>query len=184
MFTSPLPRAVPIAALALAVTFTATACGSTSPAQSASQRSGSLFQRLVAGYVDYAHCARAHGLPNLPDPQVDAEGNDHYPSLDRQGPWRWPESVLLGCSKVWARVHAIRDQYDNAHPQGTPASPVTYARALAIARCIRRHGFPTYPDPSPSGGFPVNSVPPGFVKPNISPQAQAAVDTCTRSGSK
>jgi hypothetical protein len=149
----------------------------------ASQTGGSLFQRLVAGYVDYARCARAHGLPNLPDPQVDAQGNDHYPSLDSQGAWRWPESVLVGCQQVWARVHAIRDRWDSAHPQGPPASPQTYARILAIARCIRRHGFPTYPDPSSSGGFAVNSVPPGFVKPNISAQARAAINACTQ-GSK
>jgi hypothetical protein len=162
------------------VAVAATACGATSPAPSASQTGGSLFQRLVAGYVDYARCARAHGLPHLPDPQVDAQGNDHYPSLDNQGAWRWPESVLVGCAKVWARVHAIRDQWDSAHPLGPPASPATYERMLAIARCIRRHGFPTYPDPSPSGGFAVSSVPPGFVKPNISAQARTAIDACTQ----
>jgi hypothetical protein len=169
-----------VAGLAAAVTLTA-ACGSASPAQSASQSNGSLFHRLVAGYVDFARCARAHGMPNLPDPQVDVQGNDHYPSLDSQGPWQWPQSVLLGCTKVWARVHAIRDQYDSAHSQGPPpASPATYERMLAIARCIRRHGFPTYPDPSASGGFAINSVPPGFVKPDISAQARAAIDACTK----
>jgi hypothetical protein len=140
---------------------------------------GSLYQQLVTGYVAYARCAHTHGMPNLPDPQVDEQGNDHYPALDRQGSWRWPESVLMGCANVWQRVHAIRDRYDSANPQ-RPASPATYASELRIARCIRTHGFPTYPDPSAGGGFVVASLPPGFAKPYLSPQARAAINACTR----
>jgi hypothetical protein len=150
-------------------------CGSASTATQPS--TSSLYRQLVTGYVSYARCARAHGMPNLPDPQVDEEGNDHYPALDRQGAWRWPESVLSGCATVWDRVHAIRDRYDSAHQQA-PASPATYAKGLRIARCIRAHGFPTYPDPLPTGGFAVDAVPPGFTKPNLSPQARAAIDAC------
>jgi len=152
------------------------ACGAAAPRQ---QPSGaSLYQRLVAGYVAYARCARAHGMPNLPDPQVDAEGNDHYPALDRQGPWRWPQTVLVGCAKVWDRVHAIRDQFDSAQPQRAD-SAATHAQQLALARCIRRHGFPTFPDPAAGGGIPVNAVPPGFAKPDLSAQALAAIRACT-----
>ena len=164
------------AAVAAAVAVLA-GCGSTSTTSAPS--TPSLFRQLVAGYVTYAHCARAHGMPNLPDPQVDEQGNDHYPALDRQGPWRWSESVIVGCAKVWARVHAIRDRYDSTHQQA-PASPATYAKELRIARCIRAHGFPTYPDPLPTGGFAVNAVPPGFSKPNLSPQARAAIDACSQ----
>lgn len=87
--------------------------------------------------------------------------------------------MIVGCANVWARVHAIRDRYDSAHPQ-PPVSPMTYANELRTARCIRLHGFPTFPDPSPSGGFAVNAMPPGFVKPNLSAQARAAIDACSR----
>jgi hypothetical protein len=106
-----------------------------------------VYQQLVAG-------------SNLPDPQVDEQGNDHYPALDQQGPWRWPQSVLTGCAQVWDRVHAIRDRYDSAH-QPPPASPATCANELKIARCIRRQGFPTYPNPNANGGFTVGPLPPG-----------------------
>jgi hypothetical protein len=118
-------------------------------------------------------------MPNLPDPQVDPQGNDHYPSLDTQGPWRWPESVLVGCESVWARAHAVRDAFDNTQLQ-PKVSASSHAHALAIARCIRAHGFPTFPDPSASGGIPVGSVPPGFVKPNVSSQTQTVLALCYR----
>lgn len=176
-------RATGVAAAAVAVALGLTACGSASTNAPPPQAGGSLYQRLVAGYNAYAGCARTHGMPNLPDPQVDEQGNDHYPALDSRGPWRWPESVLVGCAKVWNRVHAIRDQFDSAHPQ-TPVSPAAYARLLALTRCIRAHGFPTFPDPSPGGGVAVGSVPPGFAKPNLSQQAQAAINACSHGGSK
>lgn len=164
--------------MATVLSFMPTACGSASRSQTAS--GGSVYQQLVAAYVSYAHCARSHGMPNLPDPQVDDQGNDHYPSLDRQAPWHWPESVLAGCAKVWDHVHAIRDQFDSRHPQA-PTSPANYATQLALARCIRAHGFPTYPDPNANGSFTVGAVPPGFVKPDISPQARAAINACSKS---
>jgi hypothetical protein len=166
------------AALAVSLGLALTACGSGASATAGHGSGDSLFRQLVAGYVADARCARAHGMPNLPDPQVDEQGNAHYPALDRTGPWGWPQSVIGGCEHVWARLHAIRDRYDNTRPQ-RPASPATFANELRIARCIRTHGFPTYPDPSASGGFVVGSLPPGFSKTNISPPARAAIDACT-----
>jgi len=169
--TSALRSAAVLAGLVLL----AAACGSSAAAPPTGQ---STFQRLVAGYDRYAACARAHGMPSLPDPQVDTEGNDHYPSLDAHGPWRWPQSVINGCAKVWAQVHAIRDQYDSEHRPAAETA-AEYQRGVRIAECIRRHGFPTFPDPSPSGGFQVSTVPPGFQKPNISSQAAAVLRICT-----
>jgi hypothetical protein len=175
-------RAAALALTTTALSLVLSACGSSSTNSSQTPSGGSSYQQLVAAYVSYAQCARSHGMPSLPDPQVDDQGNDHYPSLDRQGHWRWPESVLVGCAKVWARVHAIRDRFDSQHAQPR-VSTVTYAQDLALARCLRGHGFPTYPDPNTNGSFTVGTVPPGFVKPNISPQARAAINACAKSTS-
>jgi len=165
-------------AAAATLTLVLAACGASSHA-TAPPTAANLFSRLVADYVAYARCARTHGMPNLPDPQVDPEGNDHYPALDRQGSWRWPQSVLTGCATVWERVHAIRDQYDSTQRR-PPESAATRAQQVAIARCIRAHGFPSFPDPDPSGGYPIASLPPGFAKPNLSPQARAILAACGR----
>jgi hypothetical protein len=123
-------------------------------------------------------------MPNLPDPQVDDQGNDHYPSLDRQGHWSWPQSVLQGCAKVWDRVHAIRDQFDSQHTARQAHSITSRAEALAFARCIRAHGFPSFPDPNTNGATATGAMPPGFAKPNLSPQAQLAINACSRARSR
>ena len=165
-----------VAALALALA----ACGPGSSSSGPSGTGGSVYERLVSAYVAYAGCARSHGMPNLPDPQVDDQGNDRYPSLDRQGHWSWPASVLQGCAKVWQRVHAVRDRFDSQQGYGRSASITSRTQAVALARCIRAHGFPSFPDPSSDGSTSVGAVPPGFAKPNLSPQARAALSACTR----
>jgi hypothetical protein len=37
------------------------------------------------------------------------------------------------------------------------AAAPTYAQELALARCMRSHGVPTFPDPSASGGYTLTS---------------------------
>jgi hypothetical protein len=176
--TSATRRARAISALAVtALALALSACGSTASSSSPASSGDSLYRQLVVAYVSYARCARSRGLPNLPDPQVDDQGNDHYPALDRLGHWRWPESVLVGCATAWDRVHAIRDRFDSQRLH-TATSTATYAQQLALARCIRAHGFPTYPDPNADGAYVVGSLPSGFVKPELSPQALAAISAC------
>jgi hypothetical protein len=85
-----------------------------------------------------------------------------------------------GWTNAWAQIHAIRDQFDSEQAQHQPRSPVSYEQALALARSIRTHGFPTFPDPNTSGGYNVNTVPPGFRKPDVSAEARAAVNACSR----
>ena len=156
-----------------------TACGAGPAGPAAPASAGSTYHGLVAAYLAYARCARTHGLPDLPDPQVDDQGNDHYPALDRQGPWAWPESVISGCAAVWARVHAIRDLFDSEHAPA-PGSAESDAQELALARCIRAHGFPTFPDPGAGGSVAVQALPPGFTKPGLSAQALAAIAACRK----
>jgi hypothetical protein len=145
------------------------ACGAAhaTPSQAPST---STYQRLVAAYVDYARCARSHGLPGLADPQVDAHGDAHY-----TGSPVWPQAVRDACSDVWTRVHAVRDEFDSEQSQRPHESA---ERKRAAARCIRAHGFPTFPDPDASGTTPIDQLPPGFTKPNLSPQARAVLAIC------
>lgn len=134
------------------------------------------YNDLAAAYVQYAQCARTHGMPDLPDPVVDQMGNDSYPPMT--GSPRWPASVLTGCASVWDHVHAVRDLYDTSHGlQSRAHFSMSPQELLAFSQCIRLHGFPTYPDPGADGL--VGSQPPGFQKPNLSPAAIAAIATCT-----
>jgi hypothetical protein len=132
-----------------------------------------VLSRLTAAYVQYARCARQHGLPNLPDPQVDENGNDQYPagSIPTGG---WPRSVVQGCQSAWAAVLQWRDQLDGMRVAARrPPAAADRQRSLRFAACIRAHGFPDFPDP----GGP-STPPPGFDKQNPSVQASAAIRAC------
>ena len=123
-------------------------------------------------------CARTHGLPDLPDPVVDVQGNDTYPGYTGGDRPRWPQSVITGCATVWDHVHAVRAAYDASHGMaGRGGGAMTPAQALAFSRCIRQHGFPTYPDPGPDGT--IRNAPPGFDKRNLSEAAKAAIIACS-----
>jgi hypothetical protein len=37
-----------------------------------------------------------------------------------------------------------------------PSGSYSYAQEVALAQCMRAHGLPAFPDPSPSGGFSSN----------------------------
>jgi hypothetical protein len=133
---------------------------------------------LTQAFLTYAQCARTHGLPDLPDPVVDVQGNDSYPGYAAGARPRWPQSVISGCASVWDHVHAVRAAYDASHGMAERGGgAMTPAQALAFSRCIRQHGFPGYPDPGPDGT--VHDQPPGFDKRNLSEAAKAAIITCS-----
>jgi hypothetical protein len=150
------------------------AAGCSSQARSPVPTQSEVLSRLTTAYVDYARCARQHGLPNLPDPQVDQNGNDQYPAGSVPG-GGWPQSVIQGCRSAWATVLQWRDQLD-AMRIGARRAPTAAdrQRSLQFARCIRAHGFPDYPDP----GGP-STPPPGFDKQNLSAKASAAIRACS-----
>ena len=57
---------------------------------------------------------------------------------------------------------------------------VTFTQEVALARCMRSHGVPGFPDPSPSGGFTLTTTangPKGAVDIDSS-QVQAAYGAC------
>jgi hypothetical protein len=164
--------------VALAAALLLAGCGhpASGPAAETTPPAASLSD-LTQAFLQYAQCARTHGLPDLPDPVVDVMGNDSYPGFAGGARPRWPESVLTGCATVWDHVHAVRSAYDASHGRPDRGSgAMTPAQALAFSRCIRQHGFPTYPDPGPDGT--IANPPPGFDKAHLSEAAKAGIIAC------
>jgi hypothetical protein len=114
----------PRAAVAGAVlALLAAGCGSSSPHPAAQAHSA----------VAFARCMRSHGVPNFPDPL----GNGRFPSF------------RAGVSK---QVSSAADSTcRHLLPSGPPVTPQEarqkLAFGLAVARCLRAHGYPGFPDP-------------------------------------
>ena len=130
-----------VIALSVLGAATLTACGST-------REAGRGASALPAWRVAVA-CARAHGMPNLPDPILSIHGNVILPGVPAGTVP--PGTVLSACS---AQLRAI-----NYRPPAPPTGANAHIGALVrIADCMRTHGYPSWPDPDPRGQFHVRSA--------------------------
>jgi hypothetical protein len=118
-----------------AVSLLAAGCGggSSTPAATTTQN----------GALAFARCLRSHGLPNWPDP-------------NSSGVFDKSKIRQLGYSE--SRVRAIEDGACNhLLPNGGSGGQTELAlrqrtqAGLAFARCVRRRGFPNFPDPTSQG---------------------------------
>jgi hypothetical protein len=118
-----------------------------------------------AGAVGFAHCMRAHGVPNWPDPNT---------------------SGVFDKSKVTTQQLEVSSAQlqvaQNACQALLPAESVTQqrlnaAQALQFSQCVRNHGVPNFPDPDGSGRIP---DPASVGIDQGSPQFQAANVACAQ----
>jgi hypothetical protein len=115
----------------------AAGCGSTSKANAPSPTSdrAARWHRVVL-------CARAHGMPNLPDPSIDVNGKAHFPP---SVPDTIPVQTRNACQALFNRL--LPDE------QPKPPTQADIAALVQFARCMRSHGVPDWPDPNSSGQF-------------------------------
>lgn len=142
-------RAASVVGMA-AIAATLAACGSSTPNSPSSSGSpdspGSSAQpaqpQLRQDAVRFADCMRSHGVRNWPDPT--SSGVFDKSKLQR-----------LGLST--SQIHPIAIACGHLLPDGgSPSQSQAHSHAqftalLAFARCLRRHGFPAFPDPTSSG---------------------------------
>jgi hypothetical protein len=119
---------------AVAVSMLAAGCGGGSSSTAA--------MTTQNGPLAYAHCMRAHGVPGFPDPTG-------------EGDKRAVVSALKAVSGSQAQAAERACLHVNGGSPGSGQSAAqSQARAavlLAFARCMRTHGFPSFPDPASDG---------------------------------
>jgi hypothetical protein len=122
-----------LAALVLA----AAGCGTGTPAAAARPTANP-----VTVWHEVAQCVRDHGIPDFPDPTVDAQGQPHLPA----GVPTPPDSIVQACQP-------ILNQLPPADRPGGPQNDPAMMRRFAA--CMRAHGIQDWPDPNASGEFPL-----------------------------
>ena len=85
----------------------------------------------------WAACVRAHGVPNFPDPKAD--GSVNLAGVDINSP-------------QFRASHEACQSLEVASPPAVVQQQVK--QELAVARCMRSHGVPSFPDPNSQGRFP------------------------------
>lgn len=151
-----------VAQIGPATTTTAAASGGSSPGPSPSPA-----QR--ADFVAFVDCMQKHGI----QAQL-AQGGEGVSITGGAG----PNSPLLQKAQ-----QACQKLLPGGGPK--PLSPAQAAQNLkdlvALAACMRTHGYPNFPDPSSQGVFSLTTAN-GF-DPN-SPQFQAAMNKCHPAGAR
>jgi len=135
---------LPAAAAAIAAAIAIAACGSNSPSSSSSggHPTQAEIQQEQQDAVRFADCMRSHGVPNLPDPTTSPRGFKQAlnPSATHSPAFK---SAYITCEHLLS---------GGGPPSQSPAHSQAQVDAfLAFARCLRGHGFPSFPDPT-SGG--------------------------------
>jgi hypothetical protein len=132
------------AAAAIAAATVIAACGSNSSSSSSSFSSANhltaaQIRQAEQDAVSFASCMRSHGVPSFPDSPYGQK--QMLSSSSAQAPA--VQSAVAACQHLLP---------GGGHPsQSAPPSRAQIAAELAFARCLRSHGFPNFPDPSPSG---------------------------------
>jgi hypothetical protein len=108
------------------------ACGSSSkpggPAVSAGGTPG----------VEFADCMRTHGVQDFPDPSAGGGFDFQSSGVNPSSPAF--ESAQRTCAKYAPVAPALNRRLSAAQDQ----------RLLSLSRCMRAHGVPSFPDPTPS----------------------------------
>jgi hypothetical protein len=133
---------VPLCAFGLLTAFLVAGCGGAHTATG----QGSVNQRATVVLRELAQCVRAHGIPSFPDPHV---GSDGVPRFPDNAP-RVPAEAQQACRSIAARIPAD-------YTSTTAVSSSDRAKLLQLARCIRAHGIPDWPDPNALGEFPIDT---------------------------
>ena len=108
------------------------ACGS-------SNQSPAAASTIHALGVKFATCMRNHGVPSFPDPESS-------PAI------QIPVSLAKNPSPAFTSAMQACKHLMPADGQPPVASASQKAAALKLARCMRAHGVPNYPDPTYKDG--------------------------------
>jgi hypothetical protein len=93
-------------------------------------------QVRVQQALAFAHCMRSHGVPNFPDP--DSSGGIVIKKMLLEASYRASRSARDACAHLLPKYGLV---------MMTPAQEEQHQRQqLAMAACMRRHGFPDFPD--------------------------------------
>ncbi len=116
--------------------------------------------------VKFAQCMRENGVPNFPDPKVNAGGGVSISAPDGADP-----------TKVDAAMKKCQQYLPNGG-QAQKADPAVVDQLRRYAQCMRDHGIPNFPDPTDQG-LQVDNDKLGLSGPD-DPKFKAAHEACSR----
>lgn len=130
--------------------------------------------------VGLSRCMRAHGVTNFPDPLAGPGGSQGFNGVTRTVTGTLVVDGITFSGPVADAAEKACSRF--LTPSGPPPQLTAKQReaALALARCMRGHGVPSFPDPTFSTTPGKRVGPAAGVDPN-SPAFKHAVQVCAGS---
>jgi hypothetical protein len=119
-------------------------------------------------YAKWAQCMRDHGV-NIADPVVDDQGQINI-TLPQGLSIQTYQTADTACKSLHTAAQT-------AARGGKAADKPDPTKALNFSKCMRAHGLPDFPDPSPGGGLQIRAGQGSDLNPN-NPTFQAAQKAC------
>lgn len=110
--------------------------------------SSSVRDQALPVWREFAACVRSHGVPDVPDPQVDEAGQATWPGRDDAQIQQAAQVVAGACDAILQKLPPQAQPH--SHDQIGAAELATLRR---WAQCMRDHGLPDWPDPNADGTF-------------------------------
>lgn len=145
MNTSRLSRLLTVSAVAGLFALLIAACGGANkpPADTVSGHSSQ--DNGAQDAYRYSACMRTHGVTNFQDPHVSQSGNTIKVAIH-------VDPRITGSPNFKSAQTACAHLLPGAINGPSPAQQRAREQAiLAFAKCMRRHGFPKFPDPTSQG---------------------------------
>jgi hypothetical protein len=128
-------------------------------------------------WQQFTTCARQHGAPDLPDPQVNSDGKVGFGDPASKSSQQYKNevssaSVQNSCNSILAALPAS----GQAVSHGPSAAQLAAMRAFA--QCMRTAGINEWPDPNSDGTFPIQGT---SLAQNIkSSRVESAMQSCKK----
>jgi len=164
----PAGRAAVITAAAL--TIGCAACSSPSPSSGPASTGSGPMSGPAAKLVEYSRCMRSHGVTNYPDPS--SNGSNNVGASATAGSGGNNSGMDPNSPTYQAATRACRSLLPGGSlAPGQLAQDVN--AGVKLARCMRAHGFASFPDPTSQNVFNI----PSGIDVNSAPY-QSAKGTC------
>lgn len=126
------------------------------PSAAASPAASTDAQRVLELGRRFAQCARDHGYPNFPDPELHGDRLS-FPVVDGVDTKQQSGTIaeIPACKAVADQLQGLSQRAQNT----APPSAADMVKLREFAKCMRAHGLPEWPDPKTDGTFPITGTP-------------------------
>jgi hypothetical protein len=149
------------AAAAVAMALLAAACSGGSPSSTGSGSPGPGGSANSPSAVAFSACMRSHGVPNYPDP--DSSGQLPKADAGQLGvSTSQYHAAQTACRHLLPTGGSLQQREEQCIVYGGPCPPALLQQMLTadrkFAQCMRSHGWPNFPDPTPQSDGPVFNI--------------------------